>query len=72
VAATAECTPGRYRKSERPPRGRTSLITTKFADDCGRPSLVVKEGQLADKGELVARMDTVELEAQLNAAEANC
>jgi HlyD family secretion protein len=43
-------------------------IATKFS---GRiASVLVSEGQMVDAGEVVARMDTVELEAQLRAAEA--
>jgi HlyD family secretion protein len=43
-------------------------IATKFP---GRIAVVLaKEGQMVDAGEIVARMDTAELEAQLHAAEA--
>lgn len=43
-------------------------IATKFA---GRIAVVLaREGQMVDAGEVIARMDTTELEAQLQAAEA--
>ncbi len=43
-------------------------IATKYP---GRIAVVLaKEGQIVDKGEVVARMDTVELQAQLQAAQA--
>jgi acetyl/propionyl-CoA carboxylase alpha subunit len=68
VAAAAECVASIHRGSQRPPRSGQVEIASKYS---GRIAVVLaKEGDMVHAGQVLARMDTAELEAQLQAAKA--